>query len=563
MNIRNTNVKSSKGITLISLIITIIVLIILASISVYSGISTIRNSRFIEFRLELEIMQTQVDYLNEEYTRLEKNGEDGESYIQSKGKDLTYSAEEQESFEGAGISDKTNYRYFDKTSIEDLGLSGLKYEFLLSIKDRKVIAIGGLKYNGIIYYTIDQIREVLELEPLERGPVTVDNIDFNPIEGTRCKIVVTNIKCSKYVAKYTIQYRNVDLGDTFSTVGKLITDKDVSFEVDTEGTYEILITDAAGQTLLQTISIQRNTITYDANGGIGAPEKGFAYSGKSFTISTVEPTRDEYVFKGWSTSRNGNIDYKPGETVVFNADTRLYAVWGKIKKALIAMTSVTGFNVEHWHNVIVPHMKEYFNDAYPEIKITTVTGNEARQTLQELVVNNYDYEIVILQNAVWEVPEIANELAKKYNLLTIGNDSGDSQKLDIAKSLGKRMQATEISPSPVNIREDLKLTSYGQNVLGNGVPPPRTDQSIIRTEFIDEAKTLATATYDSPESNEIYVGGVKSTEYPIKDVPVIVEWRNKETGKAWIHCQYGIGQNDQVEEYDLMVRLIKLIFGDV
>ena len=115
MNIRNTNVKSSKGITLISLIITIIVLIILASISVYSGISTIRNSRFIEFRLELEIMQTQVDYLNEEYTRLEKNGEDGESYIQSKGKDLTYSAEEQESFEGAGISDKTNYRYFDKT----------------------------------------------------------------------------------------------------------------------------------------------------------------------------------------------------------------------------------------------------------------------------------------------------------------------------------------------------------------------------------------------------------------------------------------------------------------
>ena len=277
------------------------------------------------------------------------------------------------------------------------------------------------------------------------------------------------------------------------------------------------------ETLVKKYTQIEITVTYDANGGTGAPETQRAYSDESITISTVEPTRDGYVFKGWSTSRNGNIDYKPGETVAFNADTRLYAVWGKIKEALIAMTSATETYVENWHNVIVPHMKEYFNDAYPEIKITTVTGNEARQTLQELVVNNYDYEIVILQNAVWEVPEIANELAKKYNLLTIGNDSGDSQKLDIAKSLGKKMQATEISPSPVNIREDLKLTSYGQNVLGNGVPPPRTDQSIIRTEFIDEAKILATATYDSPESNELYVDGVKSTVYPIKDIPVIAE----------------------------------------
>ena len=377
MNIRNTNVKNSKGITLISLIITIIVLIILASISVYSGLSSIKSSRFIEFRSELEMMQTQVDYLNEEYTRLEKNGEDGEdgeAYIQSKGKDLTYSAEEQESFEGVGISDKTNYRYFDKTSIEDLGLSGLKYEFLLSIKDRKVIAIGGLKYNGIIYYTIDQIREVLELEPLERGPVTVDNIDFNPIEGTRCKIVVTNIKCSKYVAKYTIQYRNVDLGDTFSTLGKLITDKDFSFEVDTEGTYEILITDAAGQTLLKTISVRRYTIKYDANGGEGAPVQQIKIHNKDLTLQTGKPTREGYNFLGWSETKNSTtVQYQPGDTYTKNADTTLYAVW-KIKTYTITYNlgngsgSIPSQTKTHGINITLSTTRPTPNDSAYEFK---------------------------------------------------------------------------------------------------------------------------------------------------------------------------------------------------
>ena len=317
------------------------------------------------------------------------------------------------------------------------------------------------------------------------------------------------------------------------------------------------------ETLVKKYTQIEITVTYDANGGTGAPETQRAYSDESITISTVEPTRDGYVFKGWSTSRNGNIDYKPGETVAFNADTRLYAVWGKIKEALIAMTSATGTYVENWHNVIVPHMKEYFNDAYPEMKITTVIGDEATQTLQDLVVNNYEYEVIVLQNAVWEVPEIANELAKKYNLLTIGNDSTRFQKLDIAKSLGKTVQATAKEPSPIGTREQLALTSYGQSVLGNGLPPSTSDSLMVLTEFIDEAKILATATYDSPESNELYVDGVKSTVYPIKDIPVIAEWRNEETRKTWIHCQYSIGLNDNVEDYDLMVRLIKFIFGDV
>ena len=331
MKIIETNVKSEKGITLIALIITIIVLIILASIITYSGISSIKSSKFLEFRSELEMMQTQVDYLNEEYTRLENNGEDGEAYIQSKGKDLTYSADEQESFDGAGVTDKTNYRYYDKASVDDLGLTGLQYEFLVSVKDRKVIAIGGLEYEGTKYYTLDQIRESPEVGNLERGDVTVDSVDYEHIEDAKYKITVTNIQCSKYVTKYTIQYRNVDLADTYSTLGKLITDENFTFEVDGEGTYEILITDAAGKTFSQNITVRRYIIKYDANGGEGAPTQQIKFHNKNLTLQTGIPTREGYDFLGWAETATATTgQYQPGGTFTKNADTTLYAVW-KIK----------------------------------------------------------------------------------------------------------------------------------------------------------------------------------------------------------------------------------------
>ena len=374
MKIIETNVKSEKGITLIALIITIIVLIILASITTYSGISSIKSSKFLEFRSELEMMQTQVDYLNEEYTRLENNGEDGEAYIQSKGKDLTYSAEEQESFDGAGVTDKTNYRYYDKASVDDLGLTGLQYEFLVSVKDRKVIAIGGLEYEGTKYYTLDQIRESPEVGNLERGDVTVDSVDYEHIEDAKYKITVTNIQCSKYVTKYTIQYRNVDLADTYSTLGKLITDKDFSFEVDGEGTYEILITDAAGKTFSQNITVRRYIVKYDANGGEGAPTQQIKFHNKDLTLQTGKPTREGYNFLGWAeTASATTAQYQPGGTFTKNADTTLYAVW-KIKTYTITYNlgngsgSIPSQTKTHGINITLSTTRPTPNDSAYEFK---------------------------------------------------------------------------------------------------------------------------------------------------------------------------------------------------
>ena len=109
--------KKISGITLITLTITIIVLIILASITLYSGLSTVRNSKFLRFRTQLEIIQAQVDMLNEKYEKQIEEAENNGTYFSEIGKDLStisIEGEPENSFNGANVLDETEknkYRY--------------------------------------------------------------------------------------------------------------------------------------------------------------------------------------------------------------------------------------------------------------------------------------------------------------------------------------------------------------------------------------------------------------------------------------------------------------------
>ena len=76
------------------------------------------------------------------------------------------------------------------------------------------------------------------------------------------------------------------------------------------------------------------TLNYDANGGNGAPAsqtyKATSQYEKSytFTISSQTPTREGYNFLGWNTDKNAATASKqPGNTIVVNNTTTLYAVW--------------------------------------------------------------------------------------------------------------------------------------------------------------------------------------------------------------------------------------------
>ena len=69
------------------------------------------------------------------------------------------------------------------------------------------------------------------------------------------------------------------------------------------------------------------TVSYNANGGSGAPSSQTKTHGQNLTLSSTKPTRTGYTFQGWATSSGGGVSYQPGSTYSNNAAVTLYAVW--------------------------------------------------------------------------------------------------------------------------------------------------------------------------------------------------------------------------------------------
>lgn len=159
--------KREKGITLIALTITIIILLILASVTTYSGISTIQSSKLNKYKQELEIMQAQVNLLYEKYRTEIEEGQEIKI-----GEELTNSEEENNAFSGATESDKTGYRKFTKDTIEELGIEGIEREYLVNVTKRKVISLEPFEQNGEVYYTLEQLSEKNTIENgVDRGEI--------------------------------------------------------------------------------------------------------------------------------------------------------------------------------------------------------------------------------------------------------------------------------------------------------------------------------------------------------------------------------------------------------
>jgi uncharacterized repeat protein (TIGR02543 family) len=77
------------------------------------------------------------------------------------------------------------------------------------------------------------------------------------------------------------------------------------------------------------------TISYNANGGSGAPSKQTKWKDQTLTLSSTKPTRTGYTFKGWALSKadadNGTWYYQAGGTCGKNENLTLYAVWEEHK----------------------------------------------------------------------------------------------------------------------------------------------------------------------------------------------------------------------------------------
>ena len=77
-----------------------------------------------------------------------------------------------------------------------------------------------------------------------------------------------------------------------------------------------------------TTATKQYTVSYDANGGTGAPASQTKTHNVDLTLSSAIPQKEGHVFKGWATGRNETtVAYAPGAVYKTNSELSLVAVW--------------------------------------------------------------------------------------------------------------------------------------------------------------------------------------------------------------------------------------------
>ena len=97
------------------------------------------------------------------------------------------------------------------------------------------------------------------------------------------------------------------------------------FNLTWSGTYKGTLTASGSISVAAKTSY---TITYNANGGSGAPSSQTKWYGTNIALSSEKPTRTGYTFKGWGTSSTtSTVSYAAGATYSSNSSITLYAIW--------------------------------------------------------------------------------------------------------------------------------------------------------------------------------------------------------------------------------------------
>ena len=126
-----------------------------------------------------------------------------------------------------------------------------------------------------------------------------------------------------YGETLTLSNRSIVLTDRYTLIG-WSTSPTGSKEYSIGGAY----TKNASVTLYAVWQPAEFTVTYNANGGSGAPASQTKIYNTPLTLSGVTPTRDKYSFRGWGTTTTATTaSYQPGGTYTGNAKITLYAIW--------------------------------------------------------------------------------------------------------------------------------------------------------------------------------------------------------------------------------------------
>lgn len=295
-------------------------------------------------------------------------------------------------------------------------------------------------------------------------------------------------------------------------------------------------------------AITSHTLTYDANGGTGAPGKQTKWYGNTIKISTVKPTRTGYTFQGWGTSATTTtVRYNPGDTFGSDTDTTIYAIWK-------ADTYTVSYNANGGTGAPGNQTKTYgvnltLSSTKPTRTNYTFKGwgtSAASTTVAYASGASYTANAAIMLYAIWELaytaPVISNVQIDRSDSDGTLNDDGKYGKvsfdwqLDTANSGGVqsiKIQYKKTSGgSYINLTETASGTSGSvSRVFGSGVLDVDSTYDVLIT--VSDAKgssqyhgTLAATKYImdfSPQGGVGFGRPAPADQTVSFNVPVVID----------------------------------------
>lgn len=197
---------------------------------------------------------------------------------------------------------------------------------------RNLIEAGPEKFGGYDDWVAAIRNCVTETQPRGNIPYTIYNADGS-IAGKA--VTGANGEIKLYAGQYaTLNLPEESLWTVEEDLNVTPTYSLENLEENTGGSRMIKL-DENLMLINLPASIVTYTITYDANGGTGAPgpetvtvdvkEGSYQYK-----ISSIEPTRNKYEFLGWSLNpeeTNENNLWAPGDSATVREDLNFYAIW--------------------------------------------------------------------------------------------------------------------------------------------------------------------------------------------------------------------------------------------
>ncbi len=115
------------------------------------------------------------------------------------------------------------------------------------------------------------------------------------------------------------------------------------------------------------------TVSYNANGGSGAPSSQTKWKDQTLTLSSTKPTRTGYTFSKWNTKSDGSgTSYSSGGSYTANSAATLYAIWSENKLTVNYYSNYANYgtykgeslSVSSSTNVLVHSQDFYYDNSY-------------------------------------------------------------------------------------------------------------------------------------------------------------------------------------------------------